>query len=645
MRMLAGILLILKGLQPLSYAGDDENAMNKKVHELFGSTRQKWGTPEGIQENITRPMTSDGQLTTPDNTRFSAQLGCGSKDSFLELFVLPGATGDLETVTFKQDTTYDGEFDTSVRPGVHISGVCGNGFISCTKGTWEDCQAYEWRAEDKILSGSPTSVSKLGGCYCINNSCGPGLVWKNLEQILQNLASGAATALTRKNSHYAITEITTAETVATVFGQSTSACEDNKKPVNTDYMKDPHKLKLDAFANKGFNDVYQLIFNSEANTDSGSENRGCTIRRTIRINETSLDDIIDYESGKGDVFPCGGDCLRLVLGRIGDDYWSADCGHFQHNVSFNVIRPDRIKSAILIRAKWDDWINVQLEGRKIYAGPRNWNLGTVPSPCELSTSWDRKPNVDFTHHLKTPGRKDFEVHVYVAGKGEGYAYADINVDTSCYLEDDDIHDTCSAWKKDRDCDLYEEITDEVTTVSEFYPTGLAPLPQTRDVIGRDCLFKVKRDYFEIKRTYRCKADRDYTFDQELDRSAYITANTTESAYKDKINVDGETVYKDGKLVILDTIAVDTCTKACKTRRQIVDNAVSHSGVVSERTTSNTKWQYTYKACVDNTCPHGDDEEILADCECLDQFSEAVASMHSIRMAGGDAICSDGEKKK
>ena len=294
MRMLSGIgiLLILKGLQPLSYAGDDENAMNKKVHELFGSTRQKWGTPAGIQENITRPMTSDGQLTTPDNTRFSAQLGCGSKDSFLELFVLPGATGDLETVTFKQDTTYDGEFDTSVRLGVHISGVCGNGFISCAKGTWEDCQAYEWKGEGNTLSSSGTSVSKLGGCYCINNSCGPGLVWKNLEQILHNLASGAATALTRQNSHYAITDITTHETVATVFGQSTSACEDNERSVHTDYTADPQKLKSDAFANKEFNDVYQLIFNSDVNTASGFENRECTIRRTIRINETSLDEIM-----------------------------------------------------------------------------------------------------------------------------------------------------------------------------------------------------------------------------------------------------------------------------------------------------------------------------------------------------------------
>jgi len=644
--MLVGLLLLLKGFQTISYAGEDKSSMNKTARELVQSTGEKWGTAEMIQENITRPMTSDEALVTPDGQRFNARLGCGSKDAFLELFVHPLKTGDLADVTIKQDTGGDGGFDTVSRLPVHISGVCGNGFISCAKGTWEDCQAYEWTSAGTALLPVTTSVNKLGGCYCINNSCGRGLVWKNLPDILNHLAAGAAAALTRNNHLYAITDITVHDTVAEVFGQRLSACDDTKNPVSTDYTEAPGKLNADAFADKEFNDVYQLVFKSRANTTGASESRACTIRRTVGINETSLDDIIDYESGTGSVFPCGADCLRLVLGKVGDNYWTGSCGRYKHTVSFYVHQPDRIKSARLIYAKWDDWINIQVDDSKIYAGPYDWDSDVLPSPCELSTNWQKTLDMDFTERLATPGKKDFDVHVIVSGAGEGYARAEITVDNSCYLEDDAVSDTCTAWKTDPDCDLYEEVTDGVRTVNDFYPTGLKPLPQTRDVIGSYCTFTVKRDWFEIRRTYRCRDTGTYTFDKELDRAAYIMDNTTDSAYKDKAAVHGKTVYRDGKLVIPDGIAgVDRCVMACKTGKKSASRDVAHSGVVSEKTVSEKKWQYRYKRCRESGCPSGDDEVILEDCQCVDQFDDALAAMQALRMAGGDIICSDGVKKK
>jgi len=647
MRLIMGIVLIINGLPAVCGAGEEEPSMSETARELLDSANVKWGSPEMIQQNITRPMTSGEALVTPDDHRFNARLGCGSSDAFLQLFVHPLTSGDLGDVTIKQDTAGDGEFDTVSRLPVHISGVCGNGFISCTKGTWDDCQAYEWSAGDGVILPAATSISNLGGCYCVNRSCGPGLVWKNLPDILRHLAAGAAAALVRQNHLYAVTDISTYDTVADVFGQRLSACKETGNPVKTDYTADPGKLSIDAFADRDYNDVYQLIFTSKANAAGTSESRACTVRRTVGINEIALDDIIDYDSGTGSVFPCGADCLQLVLGEVGDNYWTGSCGRFQHSVSFYVHRPDRIRSARLVYAKWDDWINVQINGSEIYAGPYDWDAAVVPAPCELSTNWQTTPDVDFTERLATPGKKDFDVHVIVSGAGEGYARAEITVDNSCSLEADAFYDTCTAWTDDPQCDLYGETVDGVNTVNGYYRTGLKPLPQTREVVGSYCAFTVKRDWFEINRTYRCRGKGGYTFDKELDRVAYITETSTPSAWEDRItDTDGKPVYRDGRLVVPDALpVVDDCVKACKTGRESAAADVAHSGVSGEHTVDGVKRIYTWKRCGAGGCPLADGEEIIEDCECLDQFGDAVAAMQSVRMAGGDTICSDGVKKK
>ncbi len=647
MRLLPGIILIISGLPAVSGAGETKRSMSDTARGLVDAANTTWGTPEMIQQNITRPMTSGEALTTPDGTAFDAHLGCGSKDAFLQLFVHPLKSGDLGDVTIKQDTVGDGEFDTVIRLPVHISGVCGNGFIRCKKGTWEDCQAYGWAAEDGVLRLTAVPMSSLGGCYCINRSCGTGLVWKTLPDSLRHLAAGAAAALARGNQLYAVTDIAVHDTVADVFGQRLSACDKTGNPVITDYTADPGKLKSDAFGDKDVNDIYQLIFKSKANTAGASESRACAIRRTVDINEVALDDIIDYDSGTGSVFPCGADCLQLVLGEVGDNYWTGSCGRFRHRVSFYVNRPDRIKRARLVYAEWDDWINVQINGSEIYAGPVDWDAAVVPAVCELSTNWQKILDVDFTERLATPGKKDFDVHVIVSGAGEGYARAEITVDNSCSLEDDAFYNTCTAWADDPECDLYEEIVDGVKTVNNFYRTGLKPLPETREVVGSSCSFTVKRDWFDIRRVYRCRGDKGgYTFDTDLDRVAYITETSTSSAWKDRITrPDGKPVYRGGRLVIPDdTAAVDDCVKACKTGQAAAASDVARSGVAGEQTVDGTRQIYTWKRCGLDGCPLADGEVILEECECLDQFGDAVAAMQSLRMAGSDTICTDGAKK-
>jgi hypothetical protein len=44
------------------------------------------------------------------------------------------------------------------------------------------------------------------------------------------------------------------------------------------------------------------------------------------------------------------------------------------------------------------------------------------------------------------------------------------------------------------------------------------------------------------------------------------------------------------------------------------------------------------------CPAGDGEEIITDCQCVNEFAEAAAIMQTLRLGAQDMICSDGTKK-
>jgi hypothetical protein len=102
-------------------------------------------------------MTSDtGSLTTfqstysdpddPGPQDFKAQLTETSSDAFLEVLIQPGPAGDIGTLTVRQDTDFDDAMDASYTSPVIASGVCANGIISCSPGTWYNCRFYRWQA-------------------------------------------------------------------------------------------------------------------------------------------------------------------------------------------------------------------------------------------------------------------------------------------------------------------------------------------------------------------------------------------------------------------------------------------------------------------------------------------------------------------
>lgn len=107
--------------------------------------------------------------------------------------------------------------------------------------------------------------------------------------------------------------------------------------------------------------------------------------------------VIKHHSGPVNLANCGSGCLKAWIGTVGDNYWGGRCLLETEHMEIEVIQPNAILSAVLDRAKFDDYFRVSLNDNIIYVGPESifptWQIG---KGCERDTSWDRYPNIDIT---------------------------------------------------------------------------------------------------------------------------------------------------------------------------------------------------------------------------------------------------------
>lgn len=184
----------------------------------------QFGSKAAFTTNISIPTTSPTLMKTIDGSaKFEAQLSFPASNRFLEILVQPSVTGDLSTVIAGEDLDMDGNIDYSYQVPFPVSGICANGVIGCTAGSWLNCNYYEWSAttEGRVSLLNSTAL-KLGGCYCINTFCGSNLVWSNLSVVLKDLGGGAVGAIQKTNPSFAISDVSIDGTKISYSGQDLS---------------------------------------------------------------------------------------------------------------------------------------------------------------------------------------------------------------------------------------------------------------------------------------------------------------------------------------------------------------------------------------------------------------------------------------
>ena len=200
--------------------------------------------------------------------------------------------------------------------------------------------------------------------------------------------------------------------------------------------------------------------NSAGKTSLGRESLSQNSRNTATTNASGSNTSSSQpKRPKNDSRRCyATSTFSLALGKIGNNYWRGSCKKYTLTASFYVEDKDSLVSLKLKRAKFDDWIQVKVNGKVAYTGPYSGDYLTkttikklYPSwlwegdepeyyiepaicylhsltgeclkykNCELSTSWDKYPDVELTPYIKS-GLNNVEITVYVYDKGEGYIY-------------------------------------------------------------------------------------------------------------------------------------------------------------------------------------------------------------------------------
>lgn len=116
---------------------------------------------------------------------------------------------------------------------------------------------------------------------------------------------------------------------------------------------------------------------------------------------------------------CGEGCLDVWIGRSGDNYWSGNCAVFEERVGLEVVNPAAIRSATLTYAKWDDYMQLLVDGVKVWESSPEFPPET-PGTCELNTSWERALSTDLTSAFTRVGEREFRIRASVTGGGEAY---------------------------------------------------------------------------------------------------------------------------------------------------------------------------------------------------------------------------------
>lgn len=139
-------------------------------------------------------------------------------------------------------------------------------------------------------------------------------------------------------------------------------------------------------------------------------------------------------SGPTNIKSCGYGCVDLWIGRVGDNYLSGTCKVFEQSLVVELSNTRAIHSATLEYAKWDDYMQVLLNGTKVWQGHDDFPPET-DGECELNTSWEVDPETDVTSHFRD-GRLNFLVRASVSGEGEAYGRIRIKYDPTKIVEND-----------------------------------------------------------------------------------------------------------------------------------------------------------------------------------------------------------------
>ncbi len=597
-------------------------------------------------------------ITVDGTTNFTAQIQCPSSREFVTVLLTPSGGGEAG-IMVGEDLDMDGTVEYTYSAPVNASGVCANGIISCDPGTWNSCRGYKWFANPAgQTSLTEVSITDLGGCYCINNSCGSNLFFARQRQILETVGGGVVGSIQGFSPRFTVTRAKIDGTSISYYGQATAGCAaasaGGSLPVQfysqgTDIT--PGLLLAGAGAAEADaqsadpKSYYSLIQSSYSLAANPSTTSSCVIERVGSAVTNTYK--FDQAGTSGNL------CTdHLVFARI-------------HKVDERTYELQHYDTGPGLEPHWNCGGAFPWEAP---IGSGGWHtLRTVTFPV-VGANY-RLTNAAFSmQNIGGPGcttgsanlngmTQGFDVSLFT-GVVCPAAGPQIPFFTWSYLfemmEDvynEGISDGCAALEANADCSLQEETVDGVLTYSNFSPTFIVPIPTCKTFYGSFTTFLECREWWRKERKYRCVTESRWDFSdakRRVDRvTATATDNLTTMSYQDLRKDNGDWLTED-KSVTLNTPREDYVKPilACKTRKPKRKTDAAFAGQAAQYLANPDGWEFFYKKCDGVVCPldPAGGEEIVLDCREIHEFAEAATIMNILEQANKDMICSDGVMK-
>ena len=653
-----------------SYSIADSAAAETGAASMGSTVQGVYGNKAAMQQNAINPFVGANQnLHTLDGTKNSSvALPTASSNAFVTLYSLaPNANGDITNIYVTQDLLNGSAPITMPNPappfGV-VSGVCANGVISCSPGTFSGCTYYRWDAPGGKIQLTPAVLSDMAGCYGINNASGSSPAILNLDSIVSDLGAGAVASVLKYNPYYTIsgTNVTAgkiaymgrlnsttsdaaglapdpypAESPATqkasswdsgatignptTSGGSTSIYTSNTSTLSADSTTTIQNQASDP------NSYYSMISNSLSATQSMNHPVQCTMNNVVTI--TSATNYCDE--------PAPTTMLREVQFT---QYYRVLVGTIMTGGDKNNHRP--------VPPSY----------------PAGFDLSVILAPVDIAAS--DVTTMSYLHPYPSLGATVFEDQYDPRDCDSGCLFCGHH---TCYTSD--YHQyygqctrtydnqasqqvnsapSCAALDVTAGCTLTDETVDGVvtieSTVHKFNPTGGC----YKTVTSQSGLsYKIPLPWCQKTRTYSCPNTAphfDLSGTSRMDAASSSADLSTsggnyQMAYTDKSqNPDGSWTSTPQAATLSAVKTTSSCEQICKISRKSVDTQVGMSGPantqVNDTSTTDTIYNVCSPTCNPNPQP-GD--TIIQDCGCLDTFSDAIVAIGIFQQAKSNVTCS------
>lgn len=607
----------------------------------------QYGSADSLTTNAIEPLTSGTDLHTGNGTAFTAQVSCPGSKQFMRVSIVPTAANDIGTLAIDLDTNFDGSADVHRAFAGPISAVCNNGVVQCAAGTTNACTYEKWTYSGSTIGVTPVAQNSLGACYCFNSSCGANLLLNNSKKVMEDIGTGIATAMQTVTPKLSIAKADAVDPLNTVFFGQAESCASGVSPEA--YYANSSSLPADGQAAKSDpNFPLKALMNSSVVSNAGVSSSSCLIQRTItqtKVDDPSVVQVVSLPDGV--VESCGSRCMRITLGRIGNNYYSnvGSCALRTQVASLVVNRPDLVSSVRIVQVGMDDWLRARVNGAIVYNFDPGWT-GASGRCGENGNRGTKTVSVDVTSQFRAVapgGTVELKNDISIDDDGEGWSIWEINYDQSCQLATEVINDQCVGLDSDTDCKLESEDVDGVATVSGYYSTGLSPLPSTKTYTTNGCTTELTRPWHQKSRIYACNtATTPYDVSAGVERwqSIHSTLDPTTGSFTDKtMDANGNWSTSAGSATLPPPEPDPGRTPICKTRKPATGAAMGQNGAVTNTNSTGIAWDYTYRECTDGTtCPVEAGETVVSACSTQSNFAEAASVMQTIRQAGQDMVC-------